>query len=245
MASAGDSFSAGFANGAPCVPAGFNPCPTLSWSTGTDVDSHYQRLLALNPALAGNTTVGATPGATMGAFAGQAATIAAAHPDYVTVLLGGGDICFTTTTPTAFAAQFRAGMDTLFATSPGSKVLVSSIWSFESLRAAVIASNPAFVWSFCGAFMNANATSRALITARLEAYNAVLATECATYTGCLYDGGALYAHVWTLGEISTVDFFHPSAAGEEMISDVLFAAGYRWGLEPAAALGAEDLDFTG
>ncbi len=231
MATAGDSFTVGFATGAGTCTT-FTACPEYSWATGTAVNSHYQRLLALNPALAGNATPGAVPGASMGAFAGQVAGFAASQPDYVTVLLGGGDICFGATTPSAFGTQFRAGMDALFAASPSTRVLVSSIWSFESLRAAVLAGNPSATWSFCTVFMNASAPDRAVITARLEAYNDVLEAECATYANCRYDGGALYDHVWTAAEVSTVDNFHPSAAGQQMIADVLYAAGYRWGLEP-------------
>lgn len=62
------------------------------------------------------------------------------------------------------------------------------------------------------------------------AYNDILASECATYANCLFDGNALFDHVWTPGEVSTVDNVHPSAAGQEMIAEVLYNAGYRWDL---------------
>jgi lysophospholipase L1-like esterase len=231
MASAGDSISVGYATSAGCP----GPCPAESWTTGTTVNSHYQRLLALNPALAGNAAPHAGLGATMSSFAGQVGTFAASQPDYVTVLLGSGDICFASTTPAQFGTQFRAGMDALFAASPDTRVLVASIPSLESIRDAVLTANPGYVWGFCQAFMNATAPDRALLTARLEAYNDALEAECATYTNCLFDGGALYDHVWTAAEVSPVDFIHPSTAGEEMIAEVLFNAGYRWGFEPTPA----------
>lgn len=228
MAALGDSFSRGFATGAPGCTT-FAECPAYSWSTGTAVNSHYQRLLALNPALAGHAVNAAVPGSSMSGLLGQVNAVKAAQPDYVTVLLGGGDICFGTTSTTTFAAQFRAGMDALFAASPDSQVLVGSIWNLESERAAVLAANPSATFPFCGVFFNASDAVRATIMARLNAYNGVLATECATYANCRYDGGALYAHTWTAAEISPVDNIHPSAAGEAMIADVLWNAGYRWG----------------
>ena len=234
MAAVGDSFTRGFATGAPDCSF-FGPCPQYSWSTGTAVNSHYQRLLALNPALSGNATNAAVPGAQIPGLSSQMAAITVQQPDYVTVLLGGGDICFATTTPTQFAAHFRAGMDTLFATSPDSHVLVASIWNFESMRSAVLAGNPSATWSFCGTFFNASSADRAALVDRIVQYNAALATECATYANCLFDGNALFDHVWTSAEVSTIDNVHPSVAGQEMISQVLFDAGYRWAVEPPNA----------
>ena len=229
MAALGDSFTVGFATGAPgCT--GFVACPAYSWSTVTSVDSHYQRLLALNPAMAGHAVNGAVPGASMSTLVGQVGGVAAAQPDYVTVLLGGGDVCFGTTSTATFAAQFRAGMDALFTASPDTRVLVASIWDLESQRSAVLGANPSATFPFCGSFFNASAASRAATMSRVAAYNDVLATECATYAHCRYDGGALFDHAWTAAEISPVDNFHPSAAGEAMIADVLWDAGYQWGL---------------
>ena len=42
-------------------------------------------------------------------------------------------------------------------------------------------------------------------------------------------GNALFDHVWTPAEVSPIDNVHPTVAGEEMISEVLFDAGYSWG----------------
>lgn len=228
MAALGDSFTVGFATGAADC-AGFVACPQYSWSTGTAVDSHYQRLVALEPGLAGNAVNAAVPGAPMASLVGQATTVAPTQPDYVTVLLGGGDVCFGTTPTATFAAQFRAGMDALFAASPDTKVLVASLWDFESLRSAVLAADPSATFPFCGAFFNAPVATRAAIMAQVEAYNDALATECATYANCRFDGGALFAHQWSAAEVGPVDHFHPSVAGQEMIADVLWDAGYEWG----------------
>jgi lysophospholipase L1-like esterase len=230
MAATGDSFTRTFATGSASCD-GLGNC---SWSTGTVVNSHYQRLRALNPALTGNATNAAQLGAQMSGFVTQVNAIAPSHPDYVTVLLGGGDICLSSTTPAQFKTQFRAGMDALFGTSPSSHVLVASIWNFESLRSAVLAGNPSATWgSLCGVFFNASPSDRALIMDRVAQYNAVLETECATYANCLFDGYALFNHVWSPAEVSTVDNFHPSITGQEMMSQVLYDAGYTWAITPA------------
>lgn len=164
----------------------------------------------------------------------RASAVAPSLPDYVTVLFGGGDICFGSTTSAQFATQFRAGMDALFSASPNSRVLVASIWNFESLRSAVLAGNPSATWPLCGDFFNALPADRALAMDRVVAYNGVLEAECATYANCLFDGDALFDHVWSPGEVSTVDNLHPSAAGQEMISAVEYDAGYTWGVSDVA-----------
>ena len=99
MASAGDSFTYGWAAGAGTCTT-FTGCPEYSWATGTSVVSHYQRLLALEPGLAGHAINAAVPGSPMSGLLSQVGSFAASQPGYVTVLLGGGDICFGGT-PTA------------------------------------------------------------------------------------------------------------------------------------------------
>jgi hypothetical protein len=228
MAAIGDSFTYGFATGAPGC-ATFVTCPAYSWSTGTSVNSHYQRLVALNPALTGQAANAAVLGAPMSSFVSQASAVAPSQPDYVTVLLGGGDVCFGATTTAQFTASFRAGMDVFAATSPSSRVLVASIWDFESMRTAVLAGNPSATFPFCQSFFNAAPATRASMMARVVDFNAALAAECATYANCRFDGNALFNHVWATNELSPVDNFHPSVAGQEMIASVLFGAGYEWG----------------
>ncbi len=58
--------------------------------------------------------------------------------------------------------------------------------------------------------------------------NAVLADECSQVANCKYDGGALFAHQWKPSEIGTVDYIHPSAAGQQVIADLTYTHGYNW-----------------
>jgi lysophospholipase L1-like esterase len=228
MAATGDSLTATFNTGSPSCSGVTKNC---SWSTGTVVNSHYQRLSVLNPALTGHATNVAQPGATMSAFITQAGTVALSQPDYVTVLFGANDVCNGGTTTNAnFSSQFRAGMNAL---PTSSHVLVASIPNFESVRDAALANNPSPTWSICSGYMAAPPAVRAQLMGRLADYNAILATECATYTNCLFDGYALFNHTWTGAEVSTVDNVHPSVAGNEMMSQVLYDAGYTWAITPA------------
>lgn len=226
MAAVGDSFTFGWSPGAPGCVAG--SCPAYSWATGTSVTSHYERILALNPSIAGHAYNVAQVASTMAAFAGpngQAHAAAAHAPDYVTVMLGAGDICFggASVSVSAFTASFRDGMNRLTSESPNSHVLVASVWNFESLRAAVLGRHTGS-W-FCP-FFGADDATRALAMQRVVELNQALATECATYPTCRFDGNALFDHVWTADEVSAVDDLHPSASGQEMIADVLWRAGF-------------------
>ncbi len=65
MASLGDSITRGFN-----VCGWYVDCPSRSWSTGssTSVNSHYRRLLALNPAIYGHDYNDSRSGARMSAL---------------------------------------------------------------------------------------------------------------------------------------------------------------------------------
>ena len=118
-------------------------------------------------------------------------------------------------------------MDALFQASPNSQVLVASIFNLESIRSAVLADNPTATFTLCNnTFFGASDVTRALVMNRLQQFNSVLSTGCATYANCKYDGGALFAHQWTRAEVSTVDNLHPSVVGQNMISTTLWNVGF-------------------
>ena len=81
---------------------------------------------ALNPAIQGKAYNDARSGALMRDLNGQMATVVAQRVDYVTVLMGGNDVCQPTeaqmTDAVLFESQFKAAMDTLTAGSPGTRV---------------------------------------------------------------------------------------------------------------------------
>ena len=62
---------------------------------------------------------------------------------------------------------------------------------------------------------------------RVQAYNAAMAAACSRHAAqCRHDGGAVFDHRFTLDDVSTVDFWHPSARGQATLAEVAWKAGY-------------------
>src|ERR687887_2541627 len=82
IASTGDSITRAFN---PCFFP-FVDCPQNSWSTGTSstVNSHYRRILAVDPAINGRNFNDAKTGARMTALNGQVTTVVSQAAEYVT-----------------------------------------------------------------------------------------------------------------------------------------------------------------
>jgi len=241
MGALGDSFSLGFA-----ACGGFSSCTDVSWTTGdgsvhTGFSSHYTRLAARQPALAGNVTNAAVPGSAVSALTGQVATLAPSTPEYVTVLIGLADVCKASidlmTAVDAFRTSFRTGLAALRDQIPDARVLAVSIPDVVSILDAVRERpgiESSFFASYCASVYanpysdaKADRHRRAAARRRIERFNAAIAAECARDRLCRTDRGALFRHRWTDAEVSA-DFLHPSITGQQMIADVTFAAGWRW-----------------
>ena len=238
MAAVGDSISQAASSGG-SLGADY---PVNSWSTGTNttVNSHYVRLVALNPAIAGHANNDSVGGARMVDLAGQMGVVAGQKPDYLTVLVGGNDLCTDTvgemTSEADFGAQFTTAMNTLSAGTPATRVYVVSIprvtrlwelfkgnfwsrtvWSVGSICQSLLA-NPTSTQA-------ADVQRRAQVAQRNIDYNAKLAEICAQYDKCRYDGNAAYNVVFATSDVSG-DYFHPSIAGQAKLAAVSWAAGY-------------------
>ena len=219
--------------------------PPGSWSTGTDssVNSHYLRLLALNPKIRGHNYHDARSGAKMGELASQMGAVISQRADYVTVEMGGNDVCASTetamTSVSDYRAQFRAGLDRVTTALPNVKVFVASVpniyhlWQLyhDDLLAQI-------AWSTFGVCqtMLANPTStaqsdvdrRARVLQRIVDYNGALAAVCATYRQCLFDGNAAFNAQFTKADVGHFDYFHPSLAGQASFAAGTWAVSY-WG----------------
>lgn len=241
MGAIGDSLSLGFG-----ACANFVPCPDVSWSTGAGTDhpgfaSHYTRLAALESALVGNAGNVAVPGSSVSAIPSQVANLAPMAPEYVTILIGAADVCKPSVdlmTPVdTFRASFRNGLAELRHQIPEARVLAVGIPDLVSVLHAVrgrTGIESGFFASYCATVYanpysdaKADRQRRDLVRGRIRRYNDAIAAECARDGLCRTDRGALFRHRWTDSEVSA-DFLHPSVAGQQMMADVTFAAGWRW-----------------
>jgi lysophospholipase L1-like esterase len=222
--------------------------PANSWSTGTNstVNSHYMRLLALNSGISGKNYNRSVSGAKMADLAGQMQTAAALQPDYLTVLIGGNDLCTDTaaqmTSVSAFRSQFETAMATLASGSPNTNIYLSSIPNVYHLWELFKGNWWArFIWSagdICQSLL-ANPTStnetdvarRAAVAQRNLDYNTQLAEVCALYARCLWDGNIAYTTVFTTSDVSG-DYFHPSIAGQAKLAAVSWGVSYWAGGAP-------------
>jgi len=216
--------------------------PQNSWSTGTNstVNSHYLRLLALNSAISGRNFNLSVSGAKMVDLNGQMQNVVTVQPDYLTVLIGGNDLCTDTvagmTPVSSFRSQFQTAMTTLAAGAPNTHVFVSSIPNVYHLWELFKGNFWArFIWSagnICQSLL-ANPTSttqadvdrRAAVAQRNVDYNTQLAEVCAAFANCRWDGNAVYNTAFTTSDASG-DYFHPSISGQAKLAAVTWAASY-------------------
>jgi lysophospholipase L1-like esterase len=214
-------------------------CPAKSWATGTDpsVQSHYQRLLARNPAMAGRAYDVAKVGASSADLPAQARALAALRPDYVTLLMGANDACAANeaamTSPTVFRARVDQALTTIYAARPGTRMLVTSIPDLYRLWQVAHANAVAqMVWStgFCRTMLDnpastlvADQARRMRVRARVVSFNDQLAASCHAHPGCRYDDGVVFSHPFGIADLSGFDFFHPSAAGQKTLAAITWA----------------------
>lgn len=236
MASTGDSITRAFDVSGSCFLV---DCPQYSWSTGSNstVNSHLLRLKKLNRKF-GSAWNNARSGAKMADLAGQLQATAAQNVGYVTILMGANDLCTSsaaTMTPTAtFRSQFESALSAYVAARPSSKVYVSSIpniyqlWSV--LRTNLSAQATWGLFGICQSMLSSSNTEadRQLVVQREAELNAALRDVCALHTQCRWDGYAGFNTAFTAADVSTVDYFHPSLAGQNKLASVTWTASY-WG----------------
>lgn len=208
--------------------------PSQSWSTGLNplgpVNSHYERLIARNPAIAGNEFNDARAGAKMEEADDQAALAVSQDADYVTILMGANDACTsspsTMTSVEDFRAQFQAAIDALATELPDAHVFVASVPNVRRLW-RLFHDDPVagFVWrtaDICQSMLSESNTAadRRAVYQRVVAFNQVLADVCAAYANCRYDGGAVFGFRFTRGHVSRLDYFHPDLDGQAALARI-------------------------
>ncbi len=240
MAVLGDSISRGF----DACPQ-FGECVASNWATGTDpaVDSQYSRILAVNPAIAGHAFNDAVSGATESNLQSQAANAVSQNVDYVTIEMGGNDACKPTAdqmTPVAtYQSQFQQAMTTITNGLPNARVFVASVPDIKQLwLVGKDSATTRNIWSTFGICqsMLANPTSTAqadvdrrdAVQQQVIDYNTALATVCAQFANCRFDGNLIFDTKFALGDVSSIDYFHPSLAGQAELAIGTYAVGWNW-----------------
>ena len=239
MAATGDSITTAFNTG--FIP--YTDNPSASWSTGSSaaVNSHYLRLLRLNPKIQGDVYNNAAGGARMANLAGQMQRAVAQRVQYITVLIGGNDLCTssvgTMTSVATFRSQLTAAMNTLTSGLPAVRVQVVSIPNAYRLWALFKDNFLArSVWAAFGVCQSllanplstavADVARRDAVRQRNIAFNDALRDTCALYIQCRFDGYAVYNTVFVASDITGRDYFHPSTSGQAKLASVTWAAGY-------------------
>lgn len=234
MAALGDSISQ-----AADVCCWYGDHPAQSWSTGSNrydgIRSHYERLLPLQPAIAGKNYNNSRSGAKAADLPAQARAAVAQKAQYVTILIGANDLCTSTTggmtDPGSFEQSIRTSLATLDQMRPRPQVFVSSIPNVHHLWSVLKDSDVAqWVWStakVCQSMLSTANTDadRQLVVDRELAYNASLARVCGEFAHiCRHDRGAVYSYPFAAGDVSVLDYFHPSLRGQATLAEITWKA---------------------
>ena len=218
--------------------------PAQSWSTGGGVfdgiRSHYERIRAVQPAINGRNFNDARAGAKMRDAPGQAQVAVGQGARYVTILMGANDACTgsisTMTSVADFRAQFTTTMSILATGLPaGSHVFVSSIPDVYHLW-ALFRNDPTaqIVWAVAGICQSLlspfnTEQNRQTVRARVQAFNQVLAEVCGQYVLlCRFDDLAVFNYPFTRGQVSQLDYFHPSLSGQATLASITWSRSW-WG----------------
>jgi lysophospholipase L1-like esterase len=208
--------------------------PEHSWSTGyaagDGVNSHYERILAANPAISGQTFNLAESGAQMDDLPGQANNAVSVGAQYVVIQMGGNDVCADSTagmTSTAsYEANFRTSIDTLKAGLPDATILVTEVvrvrrvYDVGWLNLGCQLQWATFQW--CNNVLRNGSTQRSQADARNVEYNNVLRTVSAQ-KGVPFDDD-VYEWAFARSNLSSIDCFHPNKSGQNLLANVTYDA---------------------
>jgi lysophospholipase L1-like esterase len=237
MAAIGDSITR-----ATDVCCWYGDHPAQSWSTGggafDGISSHYERIRAGQPGISGRNYNDARAGAKMRDAPAQAQAAVGQGALYVTVLMGGNDVCADSisemTSVSDFRAQFTATMKVLAGLPPGAHVFVGSIPNVYQLW-VLFHDNPTaqLVWALAGICQSMlsplnTEQDRQTVLAREQQFNQVLDQVCSQYTFCRFDGLTVFQYQFTPGQVSGLDYFHPSLSGQAALASITWARSW-WG----------------
>jgi lysophospholipase L1-like esterase len=206
--------------------------PEHCWSTGDStsdpVNSHWERIKANNPTVIGYNN--AWNGAQSDDLLAQSNTTVGQGVQYVTIFMGGNDVCADDTagmTPTAtYEARFNEAIDVLQAGLPGADILVLEL---PKLRQVYDSGKSNFwcllkwpIFGFCNNVLTNGSTQRNEAAARNIEYNNALRSLCAAQ-GVWFDDD-IYELSFTYRDLSEVDCFHPNMDMQALIASASYDA---------------------
>lgn len=202
----------------------FGENPELSWATGDGINSHKKRLERMYTEV--RSVNAAFNGARVSDLEAQVDQVLVEDPAYVTVMIGGNDVCqwteFDGDVLQHFAAQFKSALMRLTEDS-SRNVLVVPIPDLLHLRATGLATYPQcqFIWNItgiCDPLLSSNTTEeqRRFFKNRVDAVNSVMKAAADQY-GVKY-ASAVATERFLPAHISAIDCFHPSRLGQEYLS---------------------------
>jgi lysophospholipase L1-like esterase len=251
--SIGDSITTAFDAWAP----GDNPA--VSWVNGfhgfiedllgvPDILSHNQRITDAHGSSGRRNVSAAAHGARWDDALGQANGVASEAPGYVTVMLGGNDVCRDTIADLPEVSEIeghvRATLDFLDLSLPaGASVVVVGIPDIKRLYDVALTEKGALgidcedIWETtvlgfpCGSMLSPDnsESDRLFVQQRNFAYND--ATRAAVQAKHNVSRRAYYHFIdvenvpFTGDDISSIDCFHPSDEGQERLSEFVWNAG--------------------
>jgi GDSL-like Lipase/Acylhydrolase family len=219
IASLGASISAG---------SGTQPGPELanSWATGTNpkVNSIYLRLRERNGSGV-RAFNAAAPGASMSFLQYEAARLPKGVDLVMVADMGANDACDSPTlSADLFGSQLEDGLRAIAARAPAARIVVVSIIDELALWDAVKTVPEARTFrTLC--MRATTASGRRVLRKATGVLNHVLETVCARHPKCRYDGGAAFRIRWSRADVSTLDYYHPSVAGQRKIAAAVWASG--------------------
>ena len=227
------------------ITAGFNALRLgdnreLSWSTGSAdaINSHAKRLSAQGKAVtAFNESIA---GSVVADLERQVTRILTKNPDYVTIDIGANDVC---TWGAVYEAQLQAYQTTLRAqiarliqARPTIKVVLAPVPDIHNLwQVAVQQQGCQARWDLIGMCKpllasSASDADRGAFVTRWQAINDVIDQVAKEFpANVLHDPGLAHTQ-FTWDDVSPMDCFHPSVAGQNLLAEKSWEMVQRLGL---------------
>jgi hypothetical protein len=208
-----------------------------SWATGTspEVNSVYQRLIAVRPETAGHVANFARGGASVTALLSQAQSSlhSVPNPEIVLIQTIDNDIRCDGSDPEnvkVFGGALAEVLQVIVNASPDSHILLVSQQGRPATFAAAVANNalawPKFVGSgMCDLFNSDGSINHehiATLTGIIESYEAEQSRVCATVPQCSTDEGVLSRYIDDLADWVEGDWNHLNVRGQARRAEIIW-----------------------